>query len=145
MTTDSQKLGKRVKDIHNQFSLPSHLKMAHFEKFMAKVKFNSSTTGKKTESPLEYFQKNQYTNEFSWEIINKIKKATGNTMIIGAKGIMCREDTRLALDNGAEVIHVNNHGCRQLDTTPTTIEVLPEVVAEVRQWERDNGRDTGSI
>lgn len=44
---------------------------------------------------------------------------------------MCREDARLAIEHGIDGIYVSNHGGRQLDTVPATIEVLKEVVDEV--------------
>lgn len=44
---------------------------------------------------------------------------------------MCKEDARLAIENGIDGIYVSNHGARQLDTTPATIEVLREIVNEV--------------
>ena len=44
------------------------------------------------------------------------------------KGIMVGEDGRHAADNGAKAVIVSNHGTRYLDTTFTTIEVLPEIV-----------------
>ncbi|MCY4417457.1 MAG: alpha-hydroxy acid oxidase [Chloroflexi bacterium] len=47
------------------------------------------------------------------------------------KGIMAGEDGRLSAENGAKGVIVSNHGGRYLDTTPATIEVLPEVVNAV--------------
>jgi len=47
------------------------------------------------------------------------------------KGIMCAEDAEIAVKIGAAGIIVSNHGGRQLDTVPATIEVLPEIVAAV--------------
>ena len=44
------------------------------------------------------------------------------------KGIMVGEDGKHAADNGAKAVIVSNHGARYLDTTFTTIEVLPEIV-----------------
>ena len=41
---------------------------------------------------------------------------------------MCAEDAVLAIENGIDGIYVSNHGARQLDTTPATIEVLKEIV-----------------
>ena len=38
----------------------------------------------------------------------------------------------LAVDHGAAGIIVSNHGGRQLDTAPATIDVLAEIVAAVR-------------
>ncbi len=48
-----------------------------------------------------------------------------------AKGIATAEDARLAVEHGADVVYVSNHGGRQLDHGQGTIEVLPEVVAAV--------------
>jgi len=47
------------------------------------------------------------------------------------KGIATAEDARLAVEHGAEVVYVSNHGGRQLDHAQATIEVLPEVAAAV--------------
>ena len=44
---------------------------------------------------------------------------------------MAGEDGRLSAENGAKGVIVSNHGGRYLDTTPATIEVLPEVVRAV--------------
>ena len=44
---------------------------------------------------------------------------------------MAGEDGRLSAENGAKAVIVSNHGGRYLDTTPATIEVLPEVVRAV--------------
>lgn len=61
-----------------------------------------------------------------WDVIATLKKHSGLKVI--AKGIMCKEDVITALENGADAIYVSNHGSRQLDTTPATIEALAEVV-----------------
>lgn len=47
------------------------------------------------------------------------------------KGILTREDALLALDSGCKGIIVSNHGARQLDSVPATIEALPEIVNAV--------------
>jgi isopentenyl diphosphate isomerase/L-lactate dehydrogenase-like FMN-dependent dehydrogenase len=47
------------------------------------------------------------------------------------KGVLTAEDARLAADHGAAAILVSNHGGRQLDRTPATIDVLPEIVDSV--------------
>jgi len=63
------------------------------------------------------------------------------------KGIMCVEDAVAAKDAGAAAIVVSNHGGRVLDHTPGTIEVLPEIVAELEGKIRiiiDGGFRTGN-
>jgi isopentenyl diphosphate isomerase/L-lactate dehydrogenase-like FMN-dependent dehydrogenase len=47
------------------------------------------------------------------------------------KGVHTGEDARLAAEHGASGVIVSNHGGRQLDGVPATIEVLPEVVDAV--------------
>lgn len=47
------------------------------------------------------------------------------------KGIITHEDARLAVKTGCKGIIVSNHGARQLDTVPATIEALPEIVNAV--------------
>ena len=43
------------------------------------------------------------------------------------KGVMTADDARTAHDCGVDGIWVSNHGARQLDATPATIEVLPAI------------------
>ncbi|MQR99764.1 alpha-hydroxy acid oxidase [Gluconobacter aidae] len=47
------------------------------------------------------------------------------------KGVMHPDDARLALDAGADGLIVSNHGGRQMDPSPATIEVLPGIVDAV--------------
>uniref|UniRef100_A0A914XG18 (S)-2-hydroxy-acid oxidase n=1 Tax=Plectus sambesii TaxID=2011161 RepID=A0A914XG18_9BILA len=65
----------------------------------------------------------------TWNDFAEICKMT--TLPVIAKGIMSAEDAREALKHGASAIFVSNHGGRQLDGAPSTIEVLAEVVREV--------------
>jgi isopentenyl diphosphate isomerase/L-lactate dehydrogenase-like FMN-dependent dehydrogenase len=47
------------------------------------------------------------------------------------KGILTPEDARLAIEHGADGVVVSNHGGRQLDHAPATIDVLEEIVDAV--------------
>lgn len=47
------------------------------------------------------------------------------------KGILTKEDARLACDTGVAGIIVSNHGARQVDNVPSSIEALSEIVTEV--------------
>jgi isopentenyl diphosphate isomerase/L-lactate dehydrogenase-like FMN-dependent dehydrogenase len=48
-----------------------------------------------------------------------------------AKGVLTAEAARAALDAGAAAIYVSNHGGRQVDPAPASLDVLPEVAAAV--------------
>ena len=47
------------------------------------------------------------------------------------KGVLRAEDARRAVETGLDGVVVSNHGGRQLDSTPPTVEVLPEIVDAV--------------
>jgi 4-hydroxymandelate oxidase len=47
------------------------------------------------------------------------------------KGILHSEDALIAIDHGANAIMVSNHGGRQLDGAPATIDQLPSIAALV--------------
>jgi isopentenyl diphosphate isomerase/L-lactate dehydrogenase-like FMN-dependent dehydrogenase len=47
------------------------------------------------------------------------------------KGILTAEDAQLAVEHGAAAVLVSNHGGRQLDRSPATLDVLPEIVETV--------------
>lgn len=48
------------------------------------------------------------------------------------KGIHCAEDAILAKEAGVDAIWISNHGGRQLDTIPASIQVLQECVEAVK-------------
>jgi L-lactate dehydrogenase (cytochrome) len=58
-----------------------------------------------------------------------VKQQWGGKLIL--KGIMDVEDAQLAVQSGADAIVVSNHGGRQLDGAPSSIEALPAIVAAV--------------
>ena len=64
-----------------------------------------------------------------WSELEWFCSATNLPVIV--KGVMRGDDGRIAADNGAKAVIVSNHGGRYLDTTPTTIEVLPEITKAV--------------
>src|SRR5437870_2525862 len=47
------------------------------------------------------------------------------------KGIVTAEDALLAVEHGVDAIIISNHGGRQLDTSISTIEALPEIAEAV--------------
>lgn len=67
--------------------------------------------------------------ESTWEVLDRLRAVTRLPIVV--KGILCREDARLAADHGAAAVVVSNHGGRQLDGAPAALDVLPEVVEEV--------------
>ncbi|WP_328876734.1 alpha-hydroxy-acid oxidizing protein [Streptomyces sp. NBC_00287] len=67
--------------------------------------------------------------ELSWEHIDRLRAMT--TLPILLKGALHPEDARLAVRHGVDGLLLSNHGGRQLDGVPATLELLPEMVAAV--------------
>jgi glycolate oxidase len=65
----------------------------------------------------------------NWGHIERFKSQHKIPLIL--KGIATAEDAERACSLGVDVIHVSNHGGRQLDHCPGALDVLPEVVQAV--------------
>jgi L-lactate dehydrogenase (cytochrome) len=72
---------------------------------------------------------NQFDPTLSWQDLAWIRELWPGKLIV--KGIMDAEDARLAAEHGVDAIVVSNHGGRQLDGAPATIDVLPQIVDAV--------------
>ncbi|MCO6530874.1 lactate oxidase [Lactobacillus panisapium] len=63
------------------------------------------------------------------EDIKRIKEMSGLPVFV--KGVVCAEDAFLAMGAGADGIYVTNHGGREIDCGPATIDMLPEIAKAV--------------
>lgn len=112
LTVDAPKFGTRRLDIKNNFKIAANF-LANFDQSAAKGL-----------QSLEYIDAS-----IKWADISWLKSVTKLPVLI--KGIMTIEDSLLALENKADGIVVSNHGGRQLDGVPATIEVLPGIARAV--------------
>ena len=71
----------------------------------------------------------QFDPSVTWKDIEWLRARWPGKLIV--KGILDAEDARLAAAQGVDALVVSNHGGRQLDSAPSTISVLPEVVEAV--------------
>ncbi|XP_030059872.1 2-Hydroxyacid oxidase 2 isoform X3 [Microcaecilia unicolor] len=81
----------------------------------------------------------------SWKDIYWLRNLTRLPIIL--KGILTKEDAELAVEHGVQGIIVSNHGGRQLDGVPATIDALSEIVNAVQgrvEVYVDGGIRTGS-
>ncbi|XP_034939778.1 hydroxyacid oxidase 1 [Chelonus insularis] len=124
LTVDTPYFGIRRADVRNKFVLPEHLKLANFQGFLSD-KINRTNEG----SGLNEYVKELFDDTITWDDVKWLKGVTQLPIIL--KGILTVEDAKLAVDNGIKAIIVSNHGARQIDGTPATIEVLPEIVNAV--------------
>jgi L-lactate dehydrogenase (cytochrome) len=71
----------------------------------------------------------QFDTTLNWKDIDWIRSIWPGKLIL--KGILDVEDAEIAAKTGAQALVVSNHGGRQLDGAPSSIEVLPEIVDAV--------------
>lgn len=71
-----------------------------------------------------------YQSALDWAQVDKLKKRYKLPMIL--KGIATAADAKLAVEHGIEVVHVSNHGGRQLDHGQGTLDMLSEIAAVTR-------------
>src|SRR5438067_2291664 len=64
-----------------------------------------------------------------WAFVERLRKFWRGKLII--KGIDTHEDAKMAVEHGFDGILISNHGGRATETLRSTLEALPEVVAEV--------------
>ncbi|XP_050542877.1 2-Hydroxyacid oxidase 1-like isoform X1 [Daktulosphaira vitifoliae] len=122
ITVDVPVMGIRYKDEKNKFYLPSYLKPGNFteEKYIIPKCDGSGLTNYVT---------SLFEEKLVWEDVKWLKSITNLPIVV--KGILSVADAKIAADIGCHAVFVSNHGGRQLDTAPASIEALPSIVKEV--------------
>lgn len=108
VTVDGARWGPKERVLRSDFHLPAHLCAANFID-------DDPGVG----------------NVFgTWETVSWLRSLTSLPILL--QGILTAEDALLAVEHGVASIIVSNHGGRQLDSVPATIDALPEIVAAVQ-------------
>jgi len=146
LTLDLQVLGQRHKDIRNGLTAPPKPTLANLLNLMTKPRWCLGMLGTRRHgfgnivghakgvgdiSSLSSWTAEQFDPRLNWNDVEWIKKRWGGKLIL--KGVMDREDARLAANTGADALIVSNHGGRQLDGAPSSISALPGIVEAAGQ------------
>lgn len=89
----------------------------------------SRRSSSRAETPRLPYRIREFRLFYEWKLFAEIRKYVRVPMI--AKGVLTAEDARLCLEHGLDGIYVSNHGGRSLDYSPSSLEVLPEIVEAV--------------
>ena len=121
ITADTPVLGTRDRERRAGMALPPGLEMANLRGLAA-----AAESGRP-------FHENIYNPflapDLTWKDVAEIRSWTKVPVLL--KGILAPEDALLALEHGAAGIIVSNHGGRNLDTAPASIDALPRVAEAV--------------
>jgi len=144
LTLDLQVLGERRRDPRNGLTIPPRLTLRNaFDlairpSWTKNVLFGKRRTfgnlagrigGSSNIRTLAEWTATQFDATANWRDVEWVRSRWPGKLIL--KGILDPEDARLGLAAGADAIIVSNHGGRQLDGAPSSIAVLPEIVAAI--------------
>lgn len=117
LTVDTARLAQRERDLRARFEVPSDLPLPYAR----------AAIGDAAANPADQFA--LLDPSVSWRDLEWI--ASEGHLPVVLKGVVTAEDARLAAEHGAAAVVVSNHGGRQLDGTPATLDALPEVVEAI--------------
>jgi L-lactate dehydrogenase (cytochrome) len=144
LTLDLQVIGQRHKDLKNGLTAPPRPTLRNIVNLATKPRWLMGMAGTRRHTfgnlvghvkavsdmkSLAAWTNEQFDPRISWDDIEWVKQQWGGKFIL--KGIMETEDARLAVESGADAIVVSNHGGRQLDGAPSSIDALPTIVDAV--------------
>jgi len=121
LTVDAPLLGRRERDVRNRFRLPPGLAVANLL-----PEGYGEMPPALADSGLAAYVASFLDPSLTWRDVAWLRSLTDLPVLV--KGIVRPDDALRAADAGVAGVVVSNHGARQLDTAPATIDVLPEVV-----------------
>jgi isopentenyl diphosphate isomerase/L-lactate dehydrogenase-like FMN-dependent dehydrogenase len=117
LTVDLPVLGNRERDLRTDFTLSDDLVPAFTRTASQTPEGGSEVLGWVVDPRL------------TWKDLEWLRSLSELPLVV--KGVLTAEDAALAVEHGCEGIVVSNHGGRQLDGVPASLDALPEVVQAV--------------
>jgi L-lactate dehydrogenase (cytochrome) len=144
LTVDLQVIGQRHQDIKNGMTVPPEWSLSKLFDFATKPAWVAGVMRGKRKTfgnlaghlkvdqditSLGTWINSQFDTSLNWKDVDWIRSIWPGKLIL--KGILDVEDAEIAAKSGAQALVVSNHGGRQLDGAPSSIEALPEIVDAV--------------
>lgn len=144
VTADVPVFGQRERDHRNGATIPPRITVKNaFETLQRpawliqmlrspRIEFANVTSDRGSAGrpfALSRYINEQFDPTLTWKDIAALRSIWKGRIVV--KGIMSAEDAVRAADEGIDGIVVSNHGGRQLDGLPASLEVLPEIVDAV--------------
>jgi 4-hydroxymandelate oxidase len=116
LTVDLPAAGRRERDVRAAFEIPADLPLPNLSEHLGRGDFHATLSEVVDPS-------------VTWRDLEWLRSVS--TLPILVKGILTEEDAKLACEHGVDGVIVSNHGGRQLDGAPASLDSLPEVVEAV--------------
>jgi isopentenyl diphosphate isomerase/L-lactate dehydrogenase-like FMN-dependent dehydrogenase len=115
LTVDTPHMGRRLRDLRNGFRLPAGIVPANLD-------------GHGFTVPAAHARA-EFAPALDWSVVHWLRSVSALPVLL--KGILTDTDAVRAVEAGVDAVIVSNHGGRQLDGVPATLDVLPEIAAAV--------------
>ena len=142
LTVDNQVLGQRERDVRNGFTIPPTFKLGG----LLEMALHAGWLMRMARAPrlaMANYEREGDTGVFSigarivgwvdpsasWKEVEWLRKVWDRPLLL--KGILHPDEARRAASMGVDGIVVSNHGGRQLDIVPASLDALPAIVDAV--------------
>jgi len=142
ITVDTQVPSMRERDVRNGYSAPPKLTIGTISDAAWRIGWLSrfirgprpayrNLHGDAATTPRQFVQLGERLGRMvdpsvTWKDVEHFRARWNGPLLL--KGVVSTRDVKTALDHGVNGFIVSNHGGRQLDYAPSSIEVLPEIV-----------------
>lgn len=136
LTVDTVVLGNRLHERRDPLKLPPGIAMANVASRKAGAVSSGNLllhakTAAEAKKILSEHSDTMVDASLRWdEVIPWLRSQTKMKIIL--KGVATAEDAQRSVEAGVDAVWVSNHGGRQLDGVPSTLEMLPEVADAVK-------------
>lgn len=124
LTVDAPLLGRRERDVKNRFALPPNLCIENML-----PEGLHELPNPKIDSGLAAYFANMLEPALTWKDLEWLSTITKLPILV--KGVVRADDARRSVEHGARGVVVSNHGGRQLDGSPATIDALPPIAEAI--------------
>lgn len=146
LTVDTAVLGRRERDVRRGFTLPPKIGLSTILDgamhpgwawgfltsepiVFANVAGNASVGDGSDAITLAEYVSEQFDPGLSWDDVDWLREHWDGPIVV--KGIQSVEDARIAVERGVDAIAISNHGGRQLDSAPATLDLVPPIAEAV--------------
>jgi L-lactate dehydrogenase (cytochrome) len=129
LTVDVPRLGKRPRDLRNGFRTPLRWQARHLLDFALHPRWSLGTLRAGVPRMANYsgasaggYDRTAARRGADWEFLQRLRQRWRRTLVV--KGVVCPDDAMRIRELGADAVYVSNHGGRQMDAAPATLQAL---------------------
>lgn len=131
LTVDVPQVSRRVRDLHNGFTIPFAMTPRAFWDFATHPRWSLSTLATGAPRPMNFtdsngnntFDRGASRSGADWDFLEILRDQWQGKLVV--KGLTSAADACRVRSLGVDAIYVSNHGGRQLDSVPPAIQILP--------------------